>query len=791
MSVNGFKINGNTERYNYYFLDNLPDLEGTICETLDEFNNGIESITGLSPQAFRKGVYKTVGVGEPVVLSDSDEFNCARFEVNEGDVVEFNCAGSNGLFRLWVLIDSNGNAVERSSINLVGRRKIIIPSGVSEIAVNNYLNSMPTGYFVLKGNPSLAKESNVTYRLVEFTQGNIDQTGLDGRSDYYCCSDYIPYDHISHIYKPIGIGIIVSYYSEKNPNSFITRDTNTLGSQWVAIDYSRYAIECNLSVNNAKYVRFSVERNDENGEEIVSSPEDIANSNLRIDISGCSDEIYGRIISNENKKASKYYEFSSGTIDSSGSIAASTDYWKTGMISIDEIDRLIKPAGLLAMVSRFDSSGVFISRSSIDDELSVDYDASKIKYLYKRNDENYLVISVAKYSSVANTTIPASIDEILAMGFEISVTSSMDDLKRKLFLAADNKIPDYYFSTGYLDEKINNINRLEDSVSEKTDNFIFITDYHFSKNAEKSPAIIKHIVEKTGITKLIFGGDAGRSQLEDYKYAAARENCNVLQKLRESAPEFYAVVGNHDWNDQQDVTHEGSKQGEVFSTSGVVNFYIGENRIRAEEISDEGNYYIDNKSAKIRYFFLQETGQAKTTDDTIEWFANRLLSTPSGYYVVVFCHYAYTGAPNATFNPSSIIGRGNLSVIRISQIMGAVKSKQSVTVKRYNRYDTSGTQTGSYTFDFSGTDLIPIAIISGHTHWDASLTTSQSEYGILTIATTTDAAGYNQNGQTGVAEPRTFGTIEEQAFDVVQIDLTSRTVYMTRIGGGSDREFTF
>ena len=87
--------------------------------------------------------------------------------------------------------------------------------------------------------------------------------------------------------------------------------------------------------------------------------------------------------------------------------------------------------------------------------------------------------------------------------------------------------------------------------------------------------------------------------------------------------------------------------------------------------------------------------------------------------------------------------------------------------------------------------MTPIAIISGHTHWDASLTTSQSDYGILTIATTTDAAGYAQNGQTGAAEPRTVGTIEEQAFDVVHIDLTARKVYMTRIGGGSDREFTF
>lgn len=40
------------------------------------------------------------------------------------------------------------------------------------------------------------------------------------------------------------------------------------------------------------------------------------------------------------------------------------------------------------------------------------------------------------------------------------------------------------------------------------------------------------------------------------------------------------------------------------------------------------------------------------------------------------------------------------------------------------------------------------------------------------------------------SEPRQVGTIYEQAFDVVQIDIDARKLYMTRIGGGADREFT-
>ena len=648
---------------------------------------------------------------------------------------------------------------------------------------------MATGYYAAKDNSFVANESNVSYRLTEFYQGAISSTGEDGNSDVYCKTDYILYDAISRIYKPVGIFVIANFFSDKSSDSFITRDTAKLDDT-NDIDYSGERFRAEFQVTGAKYVRFSIARY-ESDSELNSTPQDIINSDLSIDIAGCSDEIY-QIINECNKphNVSHYYDFRSGTVASSGDIAASTDYWRTEMIPIGEINRLIKPTGLNAMVSRFDSNGSFIARSSIAETEAVDYDRQRILYLYGENT-SYLIISVAKYNATVEGTAPVSIDDILASGFELFVTSSTDEIKEKLFQKEENKLPEYYFTTGYLDGRINEINRIEDSISTECDEFIFLTDYHFSQNAERSPAIIKRIVEQTGITRLVFGGDAGRSQLAANKYMAARENCGVFQKLRESVPEFYGVVGNHDWNDRQDTDHEGAKQAEVFSTAGIMNFHLGEQRTRVEGMSSEGDYYIDNKAAKIRYFFLQETGQAKTTNETIEWLGNQLLNTPTGYYVVVFCHYAYTGAPNGTFAPSSLIGRDNLSVIRITQLLGAVKAKTSVTVKKYNRYDTSGTQSGSITFDFTGTDLTPIAIISGHTHWDASLTTSQSDYGILTIATTTDAAGYAQNGQTGAAEPRTVGTIEEQAFDVVHIDLTARKVYMTRIGGGSDREFTF
>jgi hypothetical protein len=84
-------------------------------------------------------------------------------------------------------------------------------------------------------------------------------------------------------------------------------------------------------------------------------------------------------------------------------------------------------------------------------------------------------------------------------------------------------------------------------------------------------------------------------------------------------------------------------------------------------------------------------------------------------------------------------------------------------------------------FDTSKAAAKIVAVITGHTHRDRYIATTN---GVPCVATTTDNAG----GESGGID-RTIGTVNEQAFDVVTINLYTRKLNLTRIGGGSDREY--
>ena len=94
--------------------------------------------------------------------------------------------------------------------------------------------------------------------------------------------------------------------------------------------------------------------------------------------------------------------------------------------------------------------------------------------------------------------------------------------------------------------------------------------------------------------------------------------------------------------------------------------------------------------------------------------------------------------------------------------------------------------------NIAGTCNATIAcLLVGHTHADDSTIITDSNGGkLLIISTATDnyrqmAAGDNPQ------YTMTPGTTTEQLFDVVQVDISEKNIYMTRIGAGSDREFDY
>ncbi len=770
--------------------------------TLDNAaRDGLGALVGGRVNPFHPGYYQTLAAGSAVSWANSAGFVCTRFPVSQGDKIIINATGYTGNYRLYVLIDSSGKSVSRSNANLDGERIITIPSGVAEIAVNNRLSQQPNGYYCISGN----WERNL-FDISGIEQGTYQaENGKPGYTEDYCRTPLFKIEDIAEYITPGGVaGFVYKYDAD---GEFITRQSDTDAHDYTTGRLiSNYGGDIEVTVDGqtvtkrVAYIAFALKLAS------PTTPEDMiaAGFSVRgVKPALIEDRVDALEYARDNTLALKSQvnfrlaDFEQGGLSTSGANGNSYVYCRTvGYTSFGAIGRMVIPAGMLLIACTYYADKSFIERKSYSggaDGLTVEA-AQLAKDMGHSGEAAYLRMAVKRTEDGSDVeSLPS---DIVASGLDIQVVGVSEDIyqqlieiKGKLGDEGNDEIPAYY--ADYIAAKINTINALQDDLDDEFDSMIFITDYHYTKNAQHSPALIRKIVMETGITKLFFGGDAGASAPLSSMYRAARNNGKIYQKLWDSAPQFYGMLGNHEWNDTQNATHEGAQQAEVYTRAGVVSFYINREGPIVQGMSTEGNYYVDNERVKIRYFVLQATGQAKVTNETVAWLAGKLLATPSGWAVMVLLHYAYTGAPNSTMSPSSIIGRDNLSVIRVTQILGAVKNQTSVSVAQYPTPDNTGSSTGSVTYDFTNTNLTPICILSGHSHWDAALSVSESDYGILTIATTTDAFGYAKDKETNTSAPRQVGTTEEQAFDVVQVDLTARKVYMTRIGGGSDREFSF
>lgn len=173
-------------------------------------------------------------------------------------------------------------------------------------------------------------------------------------------------------------------------------------------------------------------------------------------------------------------------------------------------------------------------------------------------------------------------------------------------------------------------------------------------------------------------------------------------------------------------------------------------------------YYVDNTEQKIRYLFL-DSGHPSTFvmgSDQIRWLTNNILKLGDGWSVLVTFHQV--------FNPS-VITKGKAKLTNDGNLTTVMSVLDGI-------YDLCVRQ---------GVSII--GIMGGHCHRDYAIT---SEKGYPVFTTTCD--GYRKAVDWDLDHPlRQLGTIEEQAFDVVHIDTSKRTIQLTRIGIGADRTFTY
>lgn len=334
-------------------------------------------------------------------------------------------------------------------------------------------------------------------------------------------------------------------------------------------------------------------------------------------------------------------------------------------------------------------------------------------------------------------------------------------------------IPVYYHNDNYIENKVNAINTIAMGLGRQAVRNVFFTDYHIQSNARNSPEIIRYLIKKTGITNVVFGGDTYNKDTTS-KLNAYNNICEFLsdfEKVKEVSNLYY-ISGNHEYNTPKDTDSETLR----LSQDAVYLLFNDPNHYKINCFQYSNSFYFDDNSTKIRTYCIDcayDSTVLPSADARWEIF-DSMLDVPDGYAVLIYSHAGQT--EDSSHIISGINGRfGN--VMQCAAMMDQGIS-DSITIGNTSR-----------TYDFTGKQHTFIGAITGHLHTDGYYMYTLNGIKYPVITTMCDAN--SQNATPSHYQERQSGTITEQAFDVVQIDVDTRRIYMNRIGYGSDRVFSF
>ena len=291
------------------------------------------------------------------------------------------------------------------------------------------------------------------------------------------------------------------------------------------------------------------------------------------------------------------------------------------------------------------------------------------------------------------------------------------------------KLPLYYEE--YLDGKASEIITTID-LMEECEAFFWITDIHWEPdlNARRSPAMIRYLAKKTGIDKILNGGDTGNSSVI----------CsNAIDRLRDAigSNRVYTVNGNHETNDASRYERPFERVHRALRGHCSDIVYGDKNK---------SYFYFEDTGSKVRYIGLSTYGlfidnkyEDAYTDEQLQWFIQTALNVAEGWTLVIFTHALY--AVSSQTNQMYVISQNFVDAIDNYQGRGKIA-----------------------------------CVLIGHSHVDR---VHIGKTGILYILSQCDRT---EPYRGDINVERVPGTTSENHFEVVLIDKVKQEVRLYAIG---------
>ncbi|HAB94165.1 MAG TPA: hypothetical protein DCF49_05310 [Lachnospiraceae bacterium] len=401
---------------------------------------------------------------------------------------------------------------------------------------------------------------------------------------------------------------------------------------------------------------------------------------------------------------------------------------------------LVPPSGYAINALAFKADGTFDQYGESNTTTHPEY-ADKIVE-FKTEGYEYFRVSVGRFTDSSANAKAVDPEFISTIG---------------VYLLKPNeaKLPDYWQT--YIKTKALSIAKASTPPIGSGTRFVFITDTHLRgadglmHNDCHSPALMAYLHDHANIGLAFFGGDSTTSGY-DTQDKAVKDLMLFREVFSPVWDWMHSIFGNHDYGAIDSSIAQLNK-------STLYNLLIRDKETMYKAVNPVyGSYVIDDVGGKVRFICLN-CNEGNNYNQQKNFFCQSMLDAPTGWTIVFITHFSLYKQTD-----DSLIIHEKLT--NTNSVIPAIEA--------YNARQTYGT------FDFTNAGAEVACVIGGHDHFDGMVKT---EGGVPVISVTCDRFyGYTE---------RVLGTTAEQAFDVVDIDTSAKSISLTRIGYGSDRTYTY